>query len=39
MNHSDISITARYLTANEGNQRKSNSELAKRLKRAKFKVA
>jgi integrase len=39
MNHSDISITARYLTANEGNQRKSNAELAKRLKRAKFKVA
>jgi integrase len=39
MNHSDISITARYLTANEDNQRKSNAALAKRLRRAKFKVA
>jgi len=39
MNHSDISITARYLSTNEANQRKGNSVLAKRLRRSKFKVA
>jgi integrase len=39
MNHSDISITARYLSTNEVNQRKSSSVLAQRLRRSKFKVA